>query len=152
MKGCYARSKNEPLGVRRNLDALRAAGWYLLISAKGVVRDEGMPYALDNRAWSSCQTSSLGGRASLDFALRWLDYLRAFPGELLIAVQDGVAIDDVRAFLPPVVGIFVSGVQCLERNNRRSEGCACTPAQRPPTCGQSQLRSPHSDLCGRRHR
>lgn len=37
-------------GTRRNLDALRAAGWRLMVSARGALRTEGFPYALDNGA------------------------------------------------------------------------------------------------------
>lgn len=40
-------------GTRRNLALLRAAGWRLFVSAKGVLRTEGFPYALDNGAWSA---------------------------------------------------------------------------------------------------
>lgn len=32
-------------GTKRNLDAMRANGWGLLVSAKGVLRTEGFPYA-----------------------------------------------------------------------------------------------------------
>lgn len=42
-------------GTRRNLDALRAAGWRLMVSARGALRTEGFPYALDNGAWTSFQ-------------------------------------------------------------------------------------------------
>lgn len=41
-------------GTIRNLDALKARGWRLLVSASGEIRTEGMPYAIDNgafRAW-----------------------------------------------------------------------------------------------------
>ena len=40
-------------GTKRNLDALRAAGWRLLVSASGQLRNEGFRYALDNGAWSA---------------------------------------------------------------------------------------------------
>jgi len=40
-------------GTRRNLTALRNAGWRLLVSAKDELRTEGMRYALDNGAWSA---------------------------------------------------------------------------------------------------
>lgn len=42
-------------GTRRNLEALRRAGWSLLISAVGVHRHEGFDYAIDNGAWSAHQ-------------------------------------------------------------------------------------------------
>ena len=40
-------------GTRRNLDAMRKAGWRLLVSAAGSLRHEGFQYALDNGAWSA---------------------------------------------------------------------------------------------------
>ncbi|WP_244111965.1 hypothetical protein [Burkholderia diffusa] len=123
-------------GTRRNLDALRAAGWHLLVSAAGVLRTEGMPYALDNGAWTAYQQGRAfdddafmraldkvgegaewivlpdivaGGLRSLEYSLTWLERLRGFPRQLLVAVQDGMEIDDVRELLSPVVGIFVGG-------------------------------------------
>ena len=42
-------------GTRRNLEALRGAGWHLLISATGVHRNEGFPYGIDNGAWTAFQ-------------------------------------------------------------------------------------------------
>lgn len=123
-------------GTRRNLAALRAAEWRLLVSATGVLRTEGMPYALDNGAWTAFQQGRpfdeaafshaldrvgegadwvvvpdivAGGLRSLDYSLKWLERLRGFPGRLLIAVQDGMEIDDVREVLSPVVGVFVGG-------------------------------------------
>jgi len=93
-------------GTRRNLDALRSAGWRLMISARGVLRTEGFRYALDNGAWTSFQRGEafhdaaferavamlgpgadwivlpdivMGGAASLAFSRRWLDRLRYRP-------------------------------------------------------------------------
>jgi len=90
-------------GTRRNLDALRAAGWRLMVSARGVLRTEGFRYALDNGAWTSFQRGEpfhvaaferavarlgadadwivvpdivMGGLASLQFSRGWLDRLR----------------------------------------------------------------------------
>lgn len=40
-------------GTRRALDLFRAWGWRLLVSARGVLRTEGFPYALDNGAWTA---------------------------------------------------------------------------------------------------
>lgn len=39
-------------GTRRNLDALRAAGWGLFVAAAGVHRNEGMRFKIDNSAFS----------------------------------------------------------------------------------------------------
>ncbi|WP_326430330.1 hypothetical protein VQ574_21645 (plasmid) [Stutzerimonas frequens] len=123
-------------GTRRNLAAMRAAGWRLLVSAKGVLRTEGMPYALDNGAWTSFQQGTpfdelafgravellgesadwivlpdivAGGMASLEFSLRWLERLKGIPTRLLLAVQNGMEPDDVRELLTPAVGLFVGG-------------------------------------------
>lgn len=40
-------------GTRRNLAALRAAGWGLFVSAAGVHRDEGFRFIIDNGAWTA---------------------------------------------------------------------------------------------------
>jgi hypothetical protein len=50
-------------GTRRNLKALREAGWRLMVSARGVLRTEGFPYALDNGAWTAFQEFLKGLRA-----------------------------------------------------------------------------------------
>jgi hypothetical protein len=90
-------------GTRRNLAALRAAGWRLMVSARGVLRTEGFRYALDNGAWTSFQRGEpfhaaaferavtrlgpgadwivlpdivMGGLASLRFSRLWLAKLR----------------------------------------------------------------------------
>jgi hypothetical protein len=49
-------------GTRRNLDALRAAGWRLMVSARGALRAEGFAYALDNGAWTAFQEWQKGER------------------------------------------------------------------------------------------
>lgn len=93
-------------GTRRNLDALRRAGWRLMVSARGPLRPERFRYALDNGAWTAFQQGELfdvpaferavtllgpgadwivlpdivaGGLASLRFSLDWLDTLRNRP-------------------------------------------------------------------------
>jgi len=123
-------------GTRRNLAALRGAGWRLLVSAKGALRTEGMGYALDNGAWSAYQTGEpfdaqafeqavnllgsradwivvpdivAGGKDSLRFSLEWVVRLRPLGTPLLLAVQDGMRAEDVRPYLGPRVGIFVGG-------------------------------------------
>lgn len=90
-------------GTRRNLAALRAAGWRLMVSARGTLRTEGFRYALDNGAWTSFQRGEpfdagaferavgrlgpdadwivvpdivMGGLASLRFSRLWLNRLR----------------------------------------------------------------------------
>lgn len=124
-------------GTRRNLAAMKDAGWHLLLSPKGnSLRTEGMPYALDNGAWTAYQQGQpfdedafvravdvvgegaewivlpdvvQGGMASLDFSLTWMERLKGIPTKLLIAVQDGVQIEDLAHHLSPTVGIFIGG-------------------------------------------
>jgi hypothetical protein len=123
-------------GTRRNLDAMRAAGWRLIVSAAGVLRDENMGFALDNGAWTYFQQGRSfderafmhavekmghradwivlpdivgGGLRSLDYSLAWLERLRGLPTPVLLAVQNGCEVDDVRSFLSPSVGIFIGG-------------------------------------------
>lgn len=93
-------------GTRRNLEALRREGWRLMVSARGVLRTEGFPYALDNGAWTAFQRKErfdvkaferaidelgggadfivvpdivLGGLQSLTFSRRWWDKLHDYP-------------------------------------------------------------------------
>jgi hypothetical protein len=93
-------------GTHRNLDALRRAGWRLMVSARGSLRPEGFRYALDNGAWTAFQRGEpfdvsafdkaatllgpaadwivlpdivAGGSASLRLSLDWLDALRNRP-------------------------------------------------------------------------
>ncbi len=123
-------------GTKRNLDALRGAGWRLLVSAAGVLRTEGFQYALDNGAWSAYthgqpfderlfgealrQLGSnadwtvipdivAGGPASLDLSLRWMRRVLDETPRALLAVQDGMSAVDVRPWLGERVGIFVGG-------------------------------------------
>ncbi|MBC8640802.1 hypothetical protein IAG25_28700 [Caballeronia sp. EK] len=124
-------------GTRRNLAALQGADWRLLVSAKGELRTEGFRrYALDNGAWTAYQQGQpfeehafavavdrlgeradwlvlpdivMGGMASLDYSLKWLERLRGMPCRMLIAVQNGMQVDDLAALLSPAVGIFVGG-------------------------------------------
>lgn len=120
-------------GTRRNLAALRAAGWRLMVSAKGVLRTEGFRYALDNGAWTAFQQQQpfdvpaferavrelgtgadfvvvpdivAGGLESLAFSLDWLPRL---SGLRLLAVQDGMTEDDVAPHIGRSVGVFVGG-------------------------------------------
>lgn len=129
---CYA----SRTGTRRNLAALRAAGWRLLISRAGVWRTEGFRYALDNGAWSDFQQGKqfdedafdrllealgagadwvvlpdivAGGQRSLELSVRWTNRARAICDLVLIAVQDGMTEADLAPFVGPNVGIFLGG-------------------------------------------
>lgn len=129
---CYA----SRTGTKRNLAALREAGWRLLVSRAGVWRTEGFDYAIDNGAWSDFQADRpfdeelfgafadqfgpgadwivvpdivAGGRASLELSMRWLPRLEPLRRPLLIAVQDGMQPADLKGVVGPGVGIFLGG-------------------------------------------
>lgn len=122
-------------GTRRNLNSLRSRGWRLMVSARGVLRTEGMRYALDNGAWTSYQKGEkfdvaafetaveklgenadfivvpdvvAGGLESLRYSETWLPRLYGIA-PLLIAVQDGMLPTDVGSLLSTRIGIFVGG-------------------------------------------
>jgi hypothetical protein len=110
-----------------------------MISARGVLRTEGFPYALDNGAWTAFQKGEpfdepafmdavnalgsgadfivipdivAGGRRSLQFSLRWLPTLLMHPKiacPLLLAAQDGMEFRQVAPFLDKSVGLFLGG-------------------------------------------
>lgn len=125
-------------GTIRNLEAARAAGWGILISAAGRWNDHGFteigadngqweergdreaPFKADrflrfldwlgDRArWLVVPDIVCGGLASLDLTLTWLERLRGHPSILLIAVQDGMSPAMIAPFLGPRVGLFVGG-------------------------------------------
>lgn len=122
-------------GTRRNLRKLRENSWRIMVSARGALRTEGFPYALDNGAWTAFQKKQQfdegafwkavdalghgsdfivvpdivgGGMASLDFSLSYLPKLRGIA-PLLLAVQDGMTPSDVASIVNQHVGIFVGG-------------------------------------------
>lgn len=122
-------------GTRRNLKVLREAGWRLLVSATGRHNAHGFPYAIDNGAWTAHQQGRsfddvafeavveklgegadfvvapdvvAGGLASLEFSLSWLERL-GHVRRVLVPVQDGMELDDLRPHLSDRVGIFLGG-------------------------------------------
>jgi hypothetical protein len=123
-------------GTARNLARLRNAGWHLLVSARGVLRTEGFPYALDNGAWTAFQRGEpfddvafslalrklgrnaewvvlpdivAGGPRSLELSLSWMPQVLDHTDRVLLAVQDGMQAADVEGLLGNTVGIFVGG-------------------------------------------
>lgn len=123
-------------GTRRNLDALREAGWRLLVSATGAHRTEGFRFCVDCGAWTAhkqrkpfdvaafervlgrlgAQADFVilpdivgGGLASLAFSLEWLPRVLTQTSLALLAVQEGMTPDDVRPHLGERVGIFIGG-------------------------------------------
>lgn len=122
-------------GTKRNLAEIRRAGWRLLVSAKGALRNEGFAYAIDNGAWTAFQQGepfdvaafdravSLMGAgadwivvpdkvadaaASLAMAREWMPRLTGVA-PLLVAVQDGMTVEDVGEWLGPSCGVFLGG-------------------------------------------
>jgi hypothetical protein len=83
---CYA----SRTGTKRNLDALRAAGWGLLVSRGGVWRTEGFSRVVgDNGAWSDFQS----GRAfDEDHFERFLNWFEAQP-----LTPDWIVLPDIVA-------------------------------------------------------
>jgi len=132
-------------GTRRNLAALRGAGWRLLLSPAGCgLNPVGFRYGLDNGAWSHYQQGTLfdegafdealvlrgpeadwvavpdvvcGGAASLEFSLRWLPRVSARAQLALIPVQDGMTTSELRPLLGARVGIFVGGSERWKEQN-----------------------------------
>lgn len=135
---CYASGT----GTRRNLAALRAHGWGLIVSRadRARWRTEGFDhYAGDNGAWSDFQAGRdfdedayerfldwvgaqphrpdwlvlpdivAGGLPSLSLSVRYLNRCAAIAPLVLLAVQDGMVAEDVRAMVGPGVGIFLGG-------------------------------------------
>lgn len=145
---CYA----SRTGTKRNLAALRAAGWRLLVSRAGVWRTEGFPYALDNGAWSDFQSGRdfdderfktlvdrLGGQAdwivapdivaggvnSLRLSLLWLPHLLVRTRLVLIPVQDGMGPQDMVSIVSKRVGIFLGGSTEWKLDHMREWGEFC---------------------------
>lgn len=129
---CYA----SRTGTRRNLAALRARGWRLLVSRAGEWRTEGFAYALDNGAWSDFQAGRAfdedaferlieklgsgadwivlpdivaGGAKSLALSTRWMNRCLSVCDQVLIAVQDGMEAEHLEPLVGRNVGIFLGG-------------------------------------------
>lgn len=136
-------------GSGKTLRALREHSWRLLVSATGVHRTEGFPYAVDNGAWTAFNQkrpfnealfSSVlkklgrgadwvvvpdiveGGLKSLEFSLRWLPRVASESRRQLVAVQDGMSPGDVECLLSPTVGLFVGGSTDWKLGTMRSWG------------------------------
>ena len=124
-------------GTKRNLEALKSAGWGLMVSARGRLRTEGFArYALDNGAWTSYRRGEpfdaiaftkavewlgplaqfvvapdviAGGQVSLSLSRSWLLPLLDCCPRVLIPVQDGLEPADLAPLASERVGIFVGG-------------------------------------------
>lgn len=83
---CYA----SRTGTRRNLEALRRAGWGLMVSRAGVWRTEGFEHvAIDNGAWSDYQA---GRPFDADAYERFLEWVEAQAG-----APDFIVLPDIVA-------------------------------------------------------
>lgn len=107
-----------------------------MVSATGVHRTEGFPYAIDNGAWTAFSQGTAwnvaaferivadlgagadfivapdivaGGLASLKLSESWLKRLDGIGARRLVPVQDGMTVDDVRPIIGANVGVFVGG-------------------------------------------
>jgi len=146
---CYA----SRTGTRRNLAALRAAGWGLLVSRAGEWRTEGFArYVLDNGAWADFQAGRdfdadafeqlidklgagadwivlpdlvAGGIASLELSLRWSNRCLSCCPLVLIAVQDGMEEADLEHLVGRSVGIFLGGSTPWKLDNMARWGLFC---------------------------
>lgn len=124
-------------GTKTTLEALRGKGhWRLLVSATGVLRTEGFPYALENGAFTAYNQgipfdetafenalTLLGrdadfvvvpdivgeGERSLAFSMEWLPRVLDATQVALIPVQNGIEPRHVESLIGPRVGIFVGG-------------------------------------------
>jgi hypothetical protein len=140
-------------GTRRNLDALRAAGWGLLVSRAGAWRTEGFDrYVLDNGAWADFQAGRsfdedaferlvdrlgaradwivlpdivAGGLASLALSTRWLNRCLSACPMALIAVQDGMQETDLEPLVGRSVGVFIGGSTEWKLANMLRWGAFC---------------------------
>lgn len=138
-------------GTRRNLALLRAAGWRLFVSAKGVLRTEGFPYALDNGAWTAFTQGQefdvlafekayallgrdadfviapdivAGGFPSLDLSKLWLPRLHE-ARLVLIPNQDGLEPEDFSDLVGPRVGVFHGGSTSWKISEMKKWGQWC---------------------------
>lgn len=124
-------------GTRRNMEAMRAHGWRLIVSAlEPRLPPPGWAYALDNGAWSAFTRKQpfdfdafgsalerfggnadwtvlpdvvAGGLASLELSLAWKERVLQRSPRALIAVQDGMTPAHVEQHLEARVGLFVGG-------------------------------------------
>jgi len=122
--------------TRRNLAALERARWRIMLSPATGLNSYGLPYALDNGAWSAFATGAPwdeeafvraltthgagadfvavpdiveGGAESLARSCAWLPRVLDRAPLALIPVQDGMTETDIAPLLAERVGIFVGG-------------------------------------------
>jgi len=124
-------------GTKRNLAALLASGWRIMLTPDNPIEREGLKHCIDNGAWG-CHQKGIpfqpepferlvdksavradfivlpdivgGGGNSLALSISWLPRLRGYRS-LLLPVQDGMDPKAVLAILRawPHLGIFLGG-------------------------------------------
>ena len=118
--------------TRKTIAAMRARGWRFLLSPKAGRNVRGLPYAIDNGAWTGFDPVGFaklladrarnadwivlpdivgGGMASLDLSLEWLSAVGEYGRPMLLAVQNGMQVDTIAALLKEhtSMGVFVGG-------------------------------------------
>lgn len=124
-------------GTKRNLDALRRAGWALLLTPQNSKRRDAFRFAIDNGAWSSFTLGKefddaaflkvveaegswadwvvlpdivAGGLSSLKLSLSWIPRLHDLR-LLLLPLQDGMERSDIEPVLAKHkrLGLFLGG-------------------------------------------
>lgn len=124
-------------GTRRNLAALRKAGWRLLLTPSNRTERDGFSYGIDNDAWRCHQqkipfdgnafmrlvdNSGHGadfvilpdivadGDRSFEFSMLWVPKLRHLR-RVLLPLQDGMTVSNVEQFLRENLnaGLFLGG-------------------------------------------
>jgi hypothetical protein len=138
-------------GTKRNLAELRKYGWRILLSPKNPKPREGLFFAIDNGAWSCHQqkepfdmrgfnalVEQHGGAAdfvvmpdvvgkgeeSLRTSEAWIRKTNGMPKRLLLAVQDGMTVDEVGDFIRQYrVGIFLGGSTDWKLETMYEWGC-----------------------------
>lgn len=78
---CYA----SRTGTRRNLDALRRAGWGLLVSRAGSWRTEGFSnWVADNGAWADFQAGRCFDEDEYEWFLLWIEAQETLPAWIVL--------------------------------------------------------------------
>jgi hypothetical protein len=139
-------------GTKRNLAELRRYGWRVLVSATGVWRTEGFPYAIDNGAWTYhakglpfdgdrflALVDKLGAgadwvvlpdvvcdaEATAALTDSWLSRLAGRGLRLLAVIQDGATEAQLVRLVGRVYGFFLGGSTEFKVSNIGRWGAFC---------------------------
>lgn len=126
------------IGLDNGAWSVRASGEYptplkrrfiRLMCAMGAIAD-----------WSVPPDIVAGGGASLALSLRWLPWVLKHCRRALLAVQDGMSIEQLRPYLGSDVGIFVGGTTPWKLNTMA--GWADLAHDRGAWCHVARVNSP----------